>query len=65
MDMFDGMSDDAQRILRLRGALLLEAAAPHMASAWHDAVSEAYVEGALGAEQANVMYDKNPYRTTT
>jgi hypothetical protein len=42
---------------------VLEAAAPHIAAAWHDAVSEAYVEGALSADQASIMWNKNPYRS--
>jgi hypothetical protein len=44
--------------------IALEAAAPHMGarSDWHDAVAGAYVEGALSAEQANVMWAKNPYK---
>lgn len=34
-DMFDGMSDASQDILRRRGKFILEAAAPHMlAEAW-------------------------------
>lgn len=46
----------------LRAAL--EAAAPYMTgrSAWHDAVSDAYVDGALSADQANVMWARNPYK---
>lgn len=47
---------------------MLEAAAPHMLGmgprmAWHDAVAEAYVEGALSADQADIMWAKNPYRS--
>lgn len=41
---------------------ILHAAAPHFASAWHDAVSAAYVDGALSAAAADVMWAKNPYR---
>jgi hypothetical protein len=41
----------------------LEAAAPYIAAAWHDAASEAYVEGSLSADQANIMWNKNPYRS--
>ena len=51
-----------------RTRTILEGAASHMlgesASAWHDAVSEAYVDGALSADQAAVMYNTNPYRPT-
>lgn len=53
---------DWQDYFRRKTTDALEAAAPHMQSAWHDAVAEAYVEGALSAEQANVMWAKNPYR---
>jgi hypothetical protein len=42
---------------------IIDAAAPYMASAWHDAVSKAYVEGSLSADQANIMWHKNPYRS--
>jgi hypothetical protein len=41
---------------------ILEAAAPAFASVWHEAVSGAYVDGALGGDQADVMWKKNPYR---
>lgn len=41
---------------------IFEAAAPALASAWYEAVSEAYVDGALGGDQADVMWKKNPYR---
>lgn len=52
-----------QESYRTTARLALMAAAPHIAGAWHDAVSEAYVDGALSLEQASVMWNKNPYRT--
>ena len=52
----------AQERAREDARLALESAAPYIAGAWHDAVSEAYVVGALSLEQASVMWAKNPYR---
>lgn len=61
-----------------KASAALEAAAPYMQrhfregldaldmgprSVWHDAVSEAYVDGALSLEQASVMWNKNPYES--
>lgn len=51
--------DNAEKQMRA----ILEAAAPYIAAAWHDAASEAYVEGSLSADQANIMWNKNPYRS--
>jgi hypothetical protein len=51
---------------RERARKALEAAAPHLVaearSAWHDAVSETYIEGAISAAAADLLWARNPYR---
>lgn len=56
----DGRTDGHDKLARAA----LEAAAPYMTgrSEWHDAVSDAYVDGALSAEQAKSMWARNPYK---
>jgi len=53
------MTDNTQQA---RAAVTEEAIEAAAKAAWHDAVAEAYVDGALSAEQANVMWAKNPYK---
>jgi hypothetical protein len=53
VDMFDGMSDDAQEVLRRRGTFLLEAAAPYMqAQALEVAAKEIIAPGASSTAAA-------------
>ena len=68
VDIFDGMSDDAQGILRKRGTLLLEAAAPHMlAEAWGEGrvvgmMDPHRIEHSIKLNAPEYAQVANPYR---
>jgi hypothetical protein len=63
VDMFDGMSDDAQEVLRRRGTFLLEAAAPHIiARAFRDAADQLEYGNPINEwlyELADALEEKN------
>ncbi len=54
VDIFDGMTDDGQNILRQRSAIILAAAAPHIAERAYNA---GHLDGMNGAPNTN------PYRS--
>lgn len=60
------LGEESRNQFRRDARAALEAAAPHLmaaaSSAWHDAVSEVYVEGAISGAAADVLYARNPYR---